>query len=489
MPTRLHRKVPVSQPLAVTSTPPVAPPGIVISESATHGLGAFVSCPYKKGKLGRYAPDVLPITTAEADSLLHDRQDYLVRILQDSQEVYLNGEDSKDYSVFINHSWNAANIEIDEEGYLYITRNIPEASIEEPVELLMNYGHMYWWDKLIRPQHHSPLTEEQKSWLETVIPDDRHQLNQEEVLTYTNWHQDKVIPPGLNPFNRKHSPTITIEYNITQHSLPILTATAQRQLGSDSDFKRHCYPTFRRVTINITSFGPLHDPTKGRLSKVLKLISKLLQNHDIVYVQETHLTSLDQIDILKTYFGGCHIYGSVSDVTPAQAGVIIIIKHSVTKTYNIDNVYSSNTTYGKGRVVSIKFTPKEEHLLNLFSFRETCIYLKSGTGKGDGEISALEERKKVVQELCDLPRDTHLSFLGGDMNQHNNKVLDPFLVANQMEEVEQDINTFYRMSKGKGSDNKEETLVSSTRIDRWYCNISAAQAANVLPTSRVLSST
>ena len=36
---------------------------------------------------------------------------------------------------------------------------------------------------------------------------------------------------------------------------------------------------------------------------------------------------------------------------------------------------------------------------------------------------------------------------------------------------------------------RRRTLVSSTRIDRWYCNISAAQAANVLPTSRVLSST
>ena len=186
----------------------------------------------------------------------------------------------------------------------------------------------------------------------------------------------------------------------------------------------------------------------------MKLISKLLQNHDIVYVQETHLTSLDQIDILKTYFEGCHIFGSVSDVSPAQAGVIIIVKHSVTKAYDIDSVYSSNTTFGKGRVVSIKFKPKEEHLLTLFSFRETCIYLKSGTGKGDGDVTALEERKQVVQELCALPRDTHLSFLGGDMNQHNNKVLDPFLEVSQMEEVEQDINTFYRMTKGKGSDNK-----------------------------------
>ena len=488
-PSSLPSKVPESQSLIVSPSSPVAPPGIIIRESATHGLGAFVSRPFKKGRMGRYAPDVNPITTAEADSLAHDRQDYLIKVLHNNQEVYLNGEDSKDYSVFINHSWNAANVEIDEEGYLYITRNIPDATVEEPVELLMNYGHPYWWDKLLQPLGLGPLNRVQKRWLETVIPDDRLLLSQEEELIFTDWHQRKATPPGLDPTRRNHSPTITINYNTTQHALPTLTTLAQRQPSSESGAKRQCYPTFRRVTINITSFGPLHDPTKGRLSKVLKLIAKLLQNHDIIYIQETHLTSLDQVDILKTYFDGCHIFGSVSDVSPAQAGVIIIVKHSVTKAYDIDSVYSSNTTFGKGRVVSIKFKPKEEHLLTLFSFRETCIYLKSGTGKGDGDVTALEERKQVVQELCALPRDTHLSFLGGDMNQHNNKVLDPFLEVSQMEEVEQDINTFYRMTKGKGSDNKEESLVSSTRIDRWYCNISAAQAANVSPTSRVLSST
>ena len=35
----------------------------------------------------------------------------------------------------------------------------------------------------------------------------------------------------------------------------------------------------------------------------------------------------------------------------------------------------------------------------------------------------------------------------------------------------------------------KEGIVTSTRIDRWYCNISAAQTANVSPMSRVLSST
>ena len=484
-----HHQLPGSPFEPGLTTPPIVPLGIVIHESATHGLGAFVTRPFKKGKLGRYAPDVEPISAAEADGLEHDRQDYLIKILQDGQEVYLNGEESKDFSVYINHSWGAANIEIDEKGFLYITRNIPTATMEEPVELLLNYGHMYWWDKLLGTSSQGPLTGEQKRWLETVVPDNKFQLTQEEELIYTNWHLRKEVPSSLYPNSRVLPPTITIEYSNTQHLLPTLDTRLLRKQYPGAEIKRHCYPTFRRVTINITSFGPLHDPTKGRLSRVLKLINKLLQSHDIVYVQETHLTSLSQIDILKTYFEGCHIFGSVSDVTPAQAGVIIIVKQSVTKSYEIEDVYSSNTPYGKGRVVSIKFTPKQEHLLTLFSFRETCIYLKSGTGKGDGEISALEERKKVVQELCTLPRDTHISFLGGDMNQHNNKVLDPFLLVNHMEEVEQDINTFYRMTKGKVKDKKEETMVSSSRIDRWYCNISAAQATNITPTSRVLSST
>ena len=58
-----------------------------------------------------------------------------------------------------------------------------------------------------------------------------------------------------------------------------------------------------------------------------------------------------------------------------------------------------------------------------------------------------------------------------------------------MEEVEQDINTFYRMTKSKDEDKKTEKLITSTRIDKWFCNISAAQTANVDPTIRVLSTT
>jgi hypothetical protein len=473
----------------ITSILPKNPKGIIIRESPTHGRGAFVTQPVKKKKLGRYAPDVDPITTAEADSLPQDRQDYLVKIFQNNQEVYINGEESKDFSVFINHSWDAANVEIDEEGYLYITRNIPVATEAEPVELLMNYGYLYWWDKLLHSPSQSPPNEEQKRWLKTVIPDNKLILTNEEKITFDNWHQNKETPAGIITEVRRPLNTITVDFHNSQHSLPTLSTQTQWQSSSLPDRKRHCYPTFRRVTINITSFGPLHDPTKGRLSKVLKLITKLLQNHDIVYVQETHLTSLHQIDILKTYFAGCHIYGSVSDVTPAQAGVIIIVKNSVTKVYEIDSVYSSNTTYGKGRIISVKFIPKEEHRLQLFSFRETCIYLKSGSGNGEGKVSSQEERKQVVQELCSLPRDTHISFLGGDTNQHNNKVLEPFLIANQMEEVEQDINTFYRMTKSKDEDKKTEKLITSTRIDKWFCNISAAQTANVDPTSRVLSTT
>ena len=135
---------------------------------------------------------------------------------------------------------------------------------------------------------------------------------------------------------------------------------------------------------------------------------------------------------------------------------------------------------GRGRAVSVKLVPKEEHSRSLFSFRETCVYFKSGCGTGSSSMSPQEERKELVQELCRIPKDTHISFLGGDMNIHHNDILEPYLSANNMEEVEQDINTFYRMEKEK---------ISATRIDRWYCNISAAQATIVSPTSRVLTST
>ena len=467
--------------------------GIVISASAIHGKGAYITRPFQKGKLGRYAPDVQPISASEADMLPHEHQDYLVKVNIDNQEVFLNGEDSKDYSVFINHSWGAANVEIDDAGFLHLTKDIPVASVESPVELLLNYGHPYWWDKLLNTDNIGNLSVEQKLWLETVVPDNKLLLTGEELLTYNSWHQRRKTPTGLTPSKTLVSPTVSVCFNNNQHNLPTLTPKVngrgkeQDNLSDSSGL--HCYPTFKRVTINITSFGPLHDPTKGRLSKVLKMLERLLQHHDIIYVQETHLTTLHQIDILKTYFAGCHIFGSVSDISPAQAGVLIIIKNSVSKHYNIDSHYSSTSQYGKGRVVSVKFTPKSDYKHHLFSFRETCIYLKSGSGKGEGEVSPQEERKLVVQELCTLPRDTHICFLGGDINQHTNNVLEPFLAANQMEEVEQEINTFYRMDKHKSKNTNKEGIVTSTRIDRWYCNISAAQTANVSPMSRVLSST
>jgi exonuclease III len=436
---------------------------------------------------------VEPITVEEADQLPHELQDYLVKVKIGNREVFLNGEDSKDYSVFINHSWGSANVEIDEEGFLHTTHNIHDASVDSPVELLLNYGYHYWLDKLLNLGEQGNLTSKQKAWLEIVIPDNILLLTSEERAAYEDWHLRKMTPPGLFVSRSLTNPTFSVDLNSNQQSLPTFSTCSEEEgmnnNSTSATRNRHCYPTFRRVTINITSFGPLHDPTKGRFSKVLKLLTKLLQNHDIVYIQETHLTTQQQIDILKTYFAGCHLIGSVSDATPAQAGVLIIIKNSVTKHYDINNTYSSGTLHGKGRVVSVKFTPKAEYKNNLFSFRETCIYLKSGSGKGEGEVSSQEERRLVVQELCSLPNDTHISFMGGDINQHNNNVLEPYLAANHMEEVEQEINTFYRMDKIKNKEADKGNFVSSSRIDRWYCNISAAQTANVTPLTRVLSST
>ena len=458
------------------------PYNIIIKDSPTHGKGAYATKPLKKGWLSRYAPDVDYLLKEDADKLPHYKQDYLLLVnRKDGPPAYLNGEGSSDFSVFINHSWRKDNIELDDEGEVFLKKDINKATEERPVELLLNYGYLYWWDKILRQNLIGGMTTGRKRWLEVVIPDDYQTLSIKDKKTYSDWHEHRKSPHYVQtvPMQKIQNPptsppSINTDhfYTMPETSIGVAEASQNRMVEN-----RQCFPTYRRVTLNITSFGPLHDPTKGRLSRVLKVVYMLLRSHDIVYLQETRLTSQDQINLIRTYFDGCHLIGSVSNSTPAQAGVLIIIKNSVMQHYDIQSTYCSTTPLGMGRVVSVAFTPKEERVHNLFSFRETCLYLKSGTGKGDSTHSPQDERQMVVQELCGLPRDTHLSFLGGDMNQHDNKILNPFLEISDMEEVEQDINTFYRMEKEK---------VKSTRIDRWYCNISAAQSTLINPTCRVL---
>ena len=455
------------------------PYSIIIKDSHTHGKGAYATKPLMKGWLSRYAPDVEYLSKEEADKLPHYKQDYLLLVRRkDGPHAYLNGEESSDFSVFMNHSWKKDNVELDEEGEIFIKKDITRATEARPVELLLNYGYHYWWDKILRQSLNGEMTTGKKRWLEIIVPDDLHSLSYKDKKIYKDWHEHRKAPHYIQkvPLQKNNNPITTLPSSISDQntSTPALSGGSWAPQMMDN---KQCFPTYKRVTLNITSFGPLHDPTKGRLSRVLKVVNTLLRSHDIVYLQETRLSSLDQINILRTYFDGCHLIGSVSSSTPAQAGVLIIIKNSVTQHYDIKSTYCSSTPLGMGRVVSVAFTPKTELANNLFSFRETCLYLKSGTGKGDSMISPQDERQAVVQELCGLPRDTHLSFLGGDINQHDNKTLSPFLEAGNMEEVEQDINTFYRMEKEK---------VTSTRIDRWYCNISAAQTTVINPTCRVL---
>jgi exonuclease III len=435
-----------------------------------------------KGWLSRYAPDIDYLSTEEAEKLPHNKQDYLLLVnRKEGPPAYLNGEKSDDFSVFMNHSWRKDNVELDEEGDIFIKKDITKATEARPVELLLNYGYHYWWDKILRQSLNGEMTTGKKRWLEVIVPDDFHSLSYKDKKTYADWHEHRKAPYYIQkvPLQKISLPDTPTPTSCADHvsNMPEAAWGGSRRLQSMIVENKQCFPTFKRVTLNITSFGPLHDPTKGRLSRVLKTVNSLLRSHDLVYLQETRLTSQDQINILRTYFEGCILIGSVSVASPAQAGVLIIIKNTVMQHYDIKSTYCSTTPLGMGRVVSVAFTPKTEHANHLFSFRETCLYLKSGTGRGDSLVSPQDERQTVVQELCGLPRDTHLSFLGGDINQHDNKTLCPFLDVCDMEEVEQDINTFYRMEKEK---------VTSTRIDRWYCNISAAQNTVINPTSRVL---
>jgi hypothetical protein len=458
-----------------TSTITESTMGIRIEFSKIHGFGAFATRPIPRGNIGRYASDTLPITLEEANQLPHHKQDYLLEIItSEGKRCHLNGEDSQDFTTKINHSWRHDNVEFDETGETYC-KGITGATPSAPVELLLNYGYQYWWNKTINQTLEGNLTREQEKWLEIIIPDNKLTLNNIEKKIYTDWHNYKKTP-----WEVQQIPPLPNNCASVQDSKNRDTPT-NREDPTDSQRQKkeniHCYPTYRRVTLNISSFGPIFDPNKGRVSRVIRMIHSLLKNHDIVYLQETHLTSQEQIKIIASYFEGCQLFGSTSDSTPAGAGVLIIIKNAVTRHYKITDTYISTSQLGKGRIVSIRLEPKKEYVKSLFSFRETCIYLKSGSGKGVSEVTPKNERKEQINELCGIPMDTHLSFLGGDINEHTNSVLNPFLEAHHMEEIEQPINTFYRMSKDK---------VTATRIDRWYCNISAAQAAVVIPTSKVL---
>jgi hypothetical protein len=160
---------------------------------------------------------------------------------------------------------------------------------------------------------------------------------------------------------------------------------------------------------------------------------------------------------------------------PAQAGVFIIVKNSVTERFDIQDVYSSSTEHGQGRVVSFKLTPKPFYRDSLSATRETCFYLQSGSGKLNSK-----SRKAQIAEMSSLSQDTPVEFWGGDTNMHDNSLLESFLAGRKLEEVLQPQNTFFRMNK---------SLVTGTRIDKWYCNVSPAQWAVAQPSCRVLSST
>ena len=127
---------------------------IYIAPSSIHGLGAFTTNELKKNQcLGRYAPDVVPITLAEADSLPTTRQDYLLQL---ANNQVLNGEYSSHFSVKINHSFHGPNIEIDTQGHLFCTKDIDRGS-----ELLMDYGFAYWSEKLLG-RNYNLLNKQQK---------------------------------------------------------------------------------------------------------------------------------------------------------------------------------------------------------------------------------------------------------------------------------------------------------------------------------------
>ena len=224
------------------------------------------------------------------------------------------------------------------------------------------------------------------------------------------------------------------------------------------------FPNLRLVTANIDGLGTDSD----RRKKVIKYLEYLMTRFDVACIQEAKSHNLES---LRHALTGCKMWSSLTGTDKtAEAGVIIIVRQSVLQLYDISDAdcYSSNTVTGRGRIVSIKLKPKNNSTEVRSTCRITNLYLQSG----ETSRNVQDKIEQLDEVLAQVPKDTDFDFLGGDLNIKADKSsraatkLEELLAAREMMEVEQDHSTFYRMNGAE---------INSSRIDRWFSNISHTQ--------------
>ena len=293
--------------------------------------------------------------------------------------------------------------------------------------------------------------------------------HQRTIISFFHRSSGKPTQTSSTPMgNKNHS---TPPSSVTRTLPPTKNNPSGSSTRAAQVATKFTIPNFRRVSTNVSGIGSTTG-NKQRRERTILYIQKLLQNHDIMYIQEAHITSEGELNELAHEFPGCKLYGCLSDETPAQKGVIIILKNTVTTLYEVTQAYTSKSNTGKGRILSIALAPVGDNKANLLTFRDTCVYFKSGGG-----TLVNQERKLMIEELGTIPMDTDIEFLGGDMNMHTNELMDELLLKRRLEEIDQPTNTFYRMVGSR---------ITKTRIDRWYCNISPAQTSILQPICRAL---
>ena len=168
---------------------------IYMEDSKIHGKGAFVITPLYAGQcIGSYAFDMIPITTKQLAKIPDNRQDYILPIVgEHGEQLFINGEESIDFSPRINHSFESANVRFDSAAQVHCMVDISDASLENPVELKANYGDAYWCHKLLL-RDFGALSLEQRhevsAWLRIVLVDNPCTLSQRQLLCHSAWHEE-----------------------------------------------------------------------------------------------------------------------------------------------------------------------------------------------------------------------------------------------------------------------------------------------------------
>ena len=133
---------------------------------------------------------------------------------------------------------------------------------------------------------------------------------------------------------------------------------------------------------------------------------------DIACIQEAKAHNLE---CLRHALTGCKMWSSLTGADKtAEAGVIIIVRQSVLHLYDINeaDTYSSSTTKGRGRIVSIKLTPKAKSTEVFSSCRVTNLYLQAGD-----TAQNMQDKIEQLNEVSDcVPKDSDFEFMGGDLN-------------------------------------------------------------------------